>query len=399
MASREGDTSRDEGRTGRDRVWVEHQSVRRPFMRGIMVHSLMARGISFERAFLTADAVLERIRGRGVVPGDELAKLMKEILGPELLTDHQPPIPLPAPILVMDGSGNSSPFSKGTLSQSLEAAAINPSDAFDVARDIEQDLVRRGCDQVAARELRRLSHRALLQRFGPQTADRYLVWCKYQRPEKPVILLLGGTAGVGKTALALEVALRLGIRRVLSTDVIRHVMRITLSPELMPAIHTSSFDAHRSLPMLREGEDPVLSGFNAQAWVVSVGVRALLDRAVEENTSMILDGVALLPGLVDLEAYAESAHVIFLVVARLDEESLRAHFKSRGARQKLRGSERYMENLDAILKIQEYFLELADRHDIPIVDNQTIDGSVLLVMRHVVEAVRKASGVDASELW
>ena len=79
-------------------------------------------------------------------------------------------------------------------------------------------------------------------------------------------------------------------------------------------------------------------------------------------------------------------------------EQLRVHFKSRESRQKLRGSERYVENLDAILKIQEYFLELSDRYDIPIVDNQTIDGSVLLVIRHVVEAVRKASGFDASEL-
>ncbi len=113
MASRAGDASRDQGRKERERVWVEHQSGRRPFMRGIMVHSLMARGVSFERAFLTADAVLERIRGRGIVPRAELAKLMREILGPDLLADHQPPIPLPAPILVRDRSEDCSPFSKG----------------------------------------------------------------------------------------------------------------------------------------------------------------------------------------------------------------------------------------------------------------------------------------------
>ena len=33
-----------------DRILVEDASNRRPFMRGIMVHSLMARGIAFDQA-------------------------------------------------------------------------------------------------------------------------------------------------------------------------------------------------------------------------------------------------------------------------------------------------------------------------------------------------------------
>ena len=47
-----------------------------------------------------------------------------------------------------------------------------------------------------------------------------------------------------------------------------------------------------------------------------------------------------------------------------------------------------------ILKIQDHFLELADYFDIPIVDNVTIDGSVMLVIRHVVETLRKSGNFD-----
>jgi 2-phosphoglycerate kinase len=50
------------------------------------------------------------------------------------------------------------------------------------------------------------------------------------------------------------------------------------------------------------------------------------------------------------------------------------------------------------LKIQEQFLELADRYDVPIVDNVTIDGSVMLVIRHVVESLRKLGKFDEVEL-
>ena len=129
---------------------------------------------------------------------------------------------------------------------------------------------------------------------------------------------------------------------------------------------------------------------------IYIGLQAMIDRAIEEDASLVLDGVALVPGLIDLDRYADVAPVIYLVVARLDEKSLRSHFLKRGSRQSRRDGDRYVENLEAILKIQNQFLERADLHEIPIVDNITVDGSVLLVMRHVVETLRKA-GFDESE--
>jgi 2-phosphoglycerate kinase len=373
------------------RVVVEDAGGRRPFMRGIMVHSLMARGVDFEVALATAEEVRERIGGREVVKRDELASLVREILADEVLSEHQPPLPpLLGRVLVAGDGGSKVPFSKGTLSQSLLAAAIDPNDAFEVATRIEQSLLRDRRAEVSRGELRSRAYEEMLERFGQQTAERFLVWRRHQEPEKPVIILLGGTTGCGKTTLALEVAQRLGIRRVGSTDSIRQILRITLTRELVPAIHASSFEAHpHTLPV--EGEDPVLAGFRAQASVVSVGVRAMIDRAIEENTSLILDGVSLVPGLIDLKAYKDVAHVVFLVVARLDEAAFRSHFISREQGQRWRGAERYVQHLDAILKIQDEFLNLADRFDVPIVDNVTIEGSVLLVIRHVIETLRRPS--------
>ena len=397
-AEKPSDSSGD-AREGR--VLVEDDGARRPFMRGIMVHSLMARGISFEEAFRTANLVKDRTQERGVVQRTELAKIVGEILGSDALADHQPPIPIPGGIAV-GGSEDSNPFSKGLLAQSLLAASVDPSDAFDVAQEIEFDLLRQGRRQISRHELRRAAYEKMLRRFGPRAASRFLIWRQFQEPEKPVIILLGGSSGVGKTSLALEVARRLGIHRVLSTDSIRQVMRLMLSSELMPEIHASSFDAYRFLASsVAAGDrdlDQVVPGFMAQASIVSVGVRGMLERAIDENTSMILDGVSLVPGLIDLAAYANDAHIIYLVVARLDEDSFRSHFIARGKRQLHRNATRYVENLEGILKIQLQFLELADRYDIPIVDNVTIDGSVMLVIRHVVETLRKSGNFDEVDL-
>jgi 2-phosphoglycerate kinase len=383
------------GESAPDRVMVGRKGAGRPFMRGIMVHSLTSRGISFDEAYRTAVAVRERIKGRKLVSRAELAELVIEDLGEKALADAA--VPLPTAIQVGTAK-SSSPFSKGTLAQSLLAASIDPTDAFDVAREIEAALVLKKVERISRRGLRKRSYEALRLRFGDATAERYLVWRKYQEPERPVIILIGGTTGAGKTSVALEVARRLGVRRVMSTDSIRQVMRIMLSHELMPAIHYSSFDAHHHIPNSGLGEDPVIEGCIAQASVVAVGVRAMIERAIAENTSLVLDGVTLMPGVIDLSDYKDVADVIFLVLATLDPASFQSRFESRGRRQSKRGKHRYIENLDAILRIQEHFLEYADRFDVPIVDNSSLDDSVKSIIRQVVEMLRSRGELDTSEL-
>ncbi|MBW2287369.1 MAG: zeta toxin family protein [Deltaproteobacteria bacterium] len=379
------------------RIQVEDAGKRRPFMRGIMIHSLMARGIAFDEAFHAANEVRSRVGDRVVLEKSELAKMLREILGPEPFAED-PRVPLPGAEITVTGRGKGVPFSKGHLSQSLLAAALDPNDAFDVAREIERELVASGTHEVDRRDLRRMTFDVLTREVSPRAAERYLVWRKYQEPERPVIILLGGATGVGKTSLALEVAHRLGIGRVLSTDSIRQIMRIMLSQDLVPALHASSYDAHKLLPPESVGDDPVIDGFMSQAASVSVGVRASMDRAVLENASLVLDGVAIVPGLIDLEVYADLADVFFVMVSLLDEEGFETRFAERATSAKARPQHRYLKNLNAILRVQNHLLELADRHGVPIVDNVSFDSSVLQIVRHVTESLRKKGDFDAAEM-
>jgi len=267
-----------------------------------------------------------------------------------------------------------------------------------VARDIERELMRRGLTEIDRRDLRRMAHDTIQRRLGPRTAKRYLVWRHYEAGRRPVILLLGGAAGVGKTSLALEVAHRLGIGRVLSTDSIRQIMRLMLSSDLVPAIHGSSYDAYKHFPPGALGADPLLEGFRAQAATVAVGVRASIERAIDENASTVIDGVALFPGAFDLALYNERADVIFLVVAALDRDSWAARFSAREAGGAQRPAHEYLSNLDAILRIQDQFLEAAERHGIPIVVNDRFDRAVLLVIRHLTESLGKRRDFDPRAL-
>jgi 2-phosphoglycerate kinase len=387
----EGERPRKQG----VKTLVADGPIQRPFMRGIMVHSLLGRGLSFEEAYRVAGAVRERIRTRPVVTREDLRSLVTELAGPLAEGRREP---ARGSDISVTARGRGTPFSKGFLSQSLLAAAIDPSQAFEVAREIEEELLGRGVREIDRHELRRLAYRAIHDRVGAQAAERYLVWRRYQDPDKPVILLLGGATGAGKTALAQEVAHRLGIAGLVSTDSIRQIMRIMLSRDLVPAIHASSYDAWRVLPDPRSGEDAVIEGFRSMAATVCVGVRAMMDRAVAENSSLIIDGVSLVPGLIDLASYQDRAHVIFLIVATLEPEAFRSRFAARAREAVERPPHRYVENLEAILRIQDYLLELAEQHGVPIVDNVSFDRSVTSIIRHVTETLRKQGDFDAAAL-
>ena len=104
-----------------------------------------------------------------------------------------------------------------------------------------------------------------------------------------MILLVGGATGTGKSTVATEVAYRLGITRVTSTDFIRQTMRAFFAKEFMPSIHYSSFEAGLGLTKAEEEEsgDAALLGFLDQTRNVLTGVEA---RAAARARRGLVDG-------------------------------------------------------------------------------------------------------------
>mgnify|MGYP002633241880 CR=1 FL=1 len=355
-----------------------------PFMVGILVHSLVKRGVSFSNAYAAASHIAGQLRGEVRTQRHELAAAVRDILGHDPYDQKT----IPNPVIQVLWAGTRVPFSKRTMANSLSAAAIEPGEAFVMAQTLEQELIARAVIEIDRAELRTVAHDLVLRRAGEEAARRYLVWRRYDEPETPLFLLLGGTSGVGKTTLALEVARRLGIGRVISTDSIRQVMRLMISRDLMPAIHASSYDAHRVLDGYGGRAVSVIDGYRAQATFVAVGVKASLDRGVDESANVVMDGALLLPGVVDVERYSQQAVVVFCVVATLDESALRDRFQNRASGQRHRQAHRYLENFEAILAIQRHLIEEAERRGIPVIDNIDVDASARTVLAHVMDKLR-----------
>jgi 2-phosphoglycerate kinase len=360
----------------------------RPFMRGILVQSLVYRGVPFEVALDTANRVRKRLSGRSSVEANEIARLVEDMLGDEL--EARPPAPS-LPPLVRGGRGSGAPFSKGILAVSLQGAGLEPSEAHDVAREIESQLLASDSPEIERSALRELVSEVVERSAGARAAERYRVWRSALEDDRPIFVLIGGSSGVGKTSIAVEVARRLEIPRVIGTDSIRQIMRLMFSSDLMPEIHCSTFDAWHALGLAETPTaDSVIAGFREQAQKIAVGVQALLDRAVQENSSLLIEGVNLLPGLIDLERYAGHAHCVFVVVAMLDPEGWRSRFKSRAARARERQSDRYLHHLAEIREIQDHVLREADHASLPIIDNVQFDQAVAAAVRSVIASLKKS---------
>ncbi len=208
--------------------------------------------------------------------------------------------------------------------------------------------------------------------------------------ELPLVLLVGGATGTGKSTVTVEVAHRLGITRVTSTDTVRQTMRAFFSREFMPSIHHSSFEAGPAVTVPDdEATDRDVLGFLDQTRNVLVGVRAVLERAVEEGYSIAVEGVHLVPGLV--EAPRQGAVVCECLLAITDEEAHASHFRVRDAASEgLRPLEKYLDALPQIRLIQRHLVERAEKAGVPVIENTSFEQSVAAVFGLVLDAAGAA---------
>jgi 2-phosphoglycerate kinase len=119
------------------------------------------------------------------------------------------------------------------------------------------------------------------------------------------IILVGGTAGTGKSTLARELSSLLGIDHRLGTGFIREVLRSETSSAKDPDLFTFTF----------RSENPIKT-LIAQAKRLRPAILSCMRRARQEGTSLIIEGNHLLP---ELYCDAGADLSIILSAPQLDE--------------------------------------------------------------------------------
>jgi 2-phosphoglycerate kinase len=287
--------------------------------------------------------------------------------------------------LPLGGSGL--PYSKGMMARALIAVGVAGDLAYQLAQRVELDLAEAGEPALGVERFEVLAFEVLGEHEGAQAVNRLRRLADVQQLDIPLIILVGGSTGTGKSTVAAEVARRLGMTRVASTDFIRQTMRAFFSPEFMPTIHYSSFEAGQALDEEVTG-DPTIVGFVEQCRHVCVGVDAAIHRSLTEGWSMVLEGVHLVPGL--LPERVPGALLVHVVLEIADEDVHRVHFHVRDtATGGTRAMEKYLDRLDDIRRIQTYVCGRARREGVPVIENTNVDRAIDQVIGLVMDAAER----------
>ena len=283
----------------------------------------------------------------------------------------------------VEGNTYKEPFSKGILARSLRVSNLGLDKAYEIANDIENQLEDENIGEISIDDLSNYIMN-YLENFDEVASQKYRKWRVVRKSNNPLIILIGGASGVGTSSMAFELANRLGLKNIISTDMIREVMRKIISKDLNPVIHRSSFDAYESIRTPAIRVDTVIEGFISHVDVVNVGIEAIIERSLKEGISIIIEGVHVVPGFISPELIEKGRIVMFTLIVE-DEEMHKQRFYTRCRQPWVKRSlKHYMDNFRTIRKTQEFLISQANINNAYVINNidirNTIDSMVDVII-------------------
>ena len=160
----------------------------------------------------------------------------------------------------------------------------------------------------------------------------------------PRLLIIVGTSGVGKSTMSARLASELGFSKVASTDTVREALRTQITSSERPALHRSSFESAGGSAVEDWGET---------VEAVSEGVRAVIQRALDKRSDLLLEGVHYLPNKEVIEEWRNAGGIATGVVLYVTSENMHRGMIANREKHNGKQVDHYLDNLERIREIQE----------------------------------------------
>ena len=383
----------------------QHQA---PFLRGILTRSLQKSGLTFDQAHDIANKIRDEIEGRSLITSIDLEHLVIKHLkkaGAEHAVTLYENRSMPYMLQVESDNGQFAAFSPSRYRVDLEAIGLTSDEALSIVDEVSAHLLKRNKPDVTGRYIAKITYRLLRKSkdLGSKVAHRWLVWRDFLHSGRPLVFLIGGTAGCGKSTIATNIASRLEIPRMQSTDMLREVMRTMIPADVEPVLHKSSYSAWQELPVdILEVEDKssrIYIGYCRQAEIMSDPIKAVINRALHERVSIIVEGVHFHPSIITSIIEPDDALVVPVMLAVLKRKRLQNRLKGRSTHVPQRRAERYLEHFESIWKLQTYLLSEADQTGVPIISNTDRDDVFREIMLYTIDKLAEDFNKSADQVF
>lgn len=184
--------------------------------------------------------------------------------------------------------------------------------------------------------------------------------------KNPKIILIGGAAGTSKTTNGKIICNKFDISHRMGSGFIREVAKSFITMKENPYLYNYSYSPH-------DNSSP-FDNLYKQSEVIKDSIELCIERAFAEGTSLLIEGVNIIPGLIDTKNV--SLNVIFTVDdfdQHLQMVQGKTHFKRKISK----------EQFKKIREIQDYFKVKAQLNDWEII-NLSAPANIVKIIKELI---------------
>ncbi|CAI5722110.1 unnamed protein product [Peronospora destructor] len=178
-------------------------------------------------------------------------------------------------------------LSRYLLCRALVSAKINSRDAVQISLDLKRTLVDLNFTDIDQEQFEDFLYKTMLVfSYGEPQISCYRMMSSFHRNRVPLLIMLAGTACIGKSTLATKLADRLNLSSVLQTDLIFELM-CNFSGQEKTSYITTVFPS----------TDDLIAEYQKECDVVCKGVKSDIDKCLKDGKSLIVEGFHIDPRL------------------------------------------------------------------------------------------------------
>ncbi|MED6198823.1 hypothetical protein PIB30_070108 [Stylosanthes scabra] len=180
-------------------------------------------------------------------------------------------------------------LSRFLLSRMLTVTKIPNHVAIKIALELKKLLIDNSLLDVSQSDLEANLFKLMERRgYGEEYINRYKMMTRFHHQRVPLVILVCGTACVGKSTIATQLAQRLNLPNVLQTDMVYELLRTsTDAPLSSTPVWTRDFSSSEEL----------ITEFCRECRVVRKGLAGDLKKAMKDGKPIIIEGIHLDPSI------------------------------------------------------------------------------------------------------